>query len=55
MYELMTLRERAERIVGDMPWLTFRLSSKQYLDLIDQIETAFKAVEYQAKLESEQP
>jgi hypothetical protein len=39
----MTLAERAKALVGDMPWVTERLTPEQIADLMKQIEACLNA------------
>ncbi len=47
--ELMTVKDRARRLVGDMPWVTEHLTSKQLADLPKQIEASMMAAVLQER------
>lgn len=50
-YEVMLIEDRAKRLVGDMPWITEKLTEELTEDLIHQIHVAFKAVAWQSMME----
>lgn len=45
----MTPEERAHALVGDMPWVVMRLTSRQSADLPKQIAAAIRAAEAEAR------